>query len=113
MFTRSGAVWSQQAYVKASRAYSGFFGRSVALTTDGATLAVGADYEGAEPSASAASNGEASDLLGNAIALSADGSTLTLASRQSDRFLLLIIGWIGDAVPRAGAGVVLRPKFVN
>ncbi|HWO23289.1 MAG TPA: DUF4215 domain-containing protein, partial [Kofleriaceae bacterium] len=43
VFTRSGTTWSQQAYVKASntRAHANF-GRSVALSADGSTLAVGA-----------------------------------------------------------------------
>ncbi|HOU91838.1 MAG TPA: hypothetical protein PLU22_12375, partial [Polyangiaceae bacterium] len=43
VFTRSGSgVWSQQAYVKASNtAAGGNFGRCVALSADGATLAVG------------------------------------------------------------------------
>ncbi len=43
VFTRSGGVWSQEAYIKASNTdASDFFGWSVALSADGATLAVGA-----------------------------------------------------------------------
>ena len=43
VFTRSGGVWSQQAYVKASNTDPGdSFGISVALSADGNTLAVGA-----------------------------------------------------------------------
>jgi len=42
VFTRTGGVWTQQAYVKASNA-SGQFGTSVALAGD--TLAVGAPFE--------------------------------------------------------------------
>lgn len=46
VFTRTGAVWSQQAYVKASNTGGDdAFGRSVALAADGATLAVGAYLE--------------------------------------------------------------------
>jgi hypothetical protein len=46
VFTRAGDTWSQQAYVKASNAGGAdFFGASVALSTDGDTLAVGAHYE--------------------------------------------------------------------
>lgn len=46
VYTRSGAVWSQQAYVKASNAGAGdAFGESVALSADGNTLAVGASGE--------------------------------------------------------------------
>ena len=46
VFTRSGAAWSQQAYVKASNIDTGdAFGKSVALSADGSTLAVGAYHE--------------------------------------------------------------------
>jgi hypothetical protein len=46
MFTRSSGVWSQEAYIKASNTNIGHrFGRSVALSADGNTLAVGANYE--------------------------------------------------------------------
>ncbi|HWO18043.1 MAG TPA: DUF4215 domain-containing protein [Kofleriaceae bacterium] len=46
VFTRSGTTWSQQAYVKASNTGAGDqFGQSVALSADGSTLAVGANYE--------------------------------------------------------------------
>ena len=45
MFTRSGATWSQQAYVKSSNTGSNDeFGYSLGLATDG-TLAVGAPGE--------------------------------------------------------------------
>jgi hypothetical protein len=47
VFTRAGTSWSQQAYIKASNADEGDqFGWSVALSHDGATLAVGAQSEG-------------------------------------------------------------------
>ena len=43
VFSRSGAAWTQQAYVKASNTDAGDrFGEAVALSADGATLAVGA-----------------------------------------------------------------------
>jgi hypothetical protein len=46
VFTKSGAGWSQQAYVKASNtAANDSFGISVALSADGSTLAAGADGE--------------------------------------------------------------------
>lgn len=46
---RSGGVWSQQAYLKASNTGAGdTFGHSVALSADGATLAVGASQEGSK-----------------------------------------------------------------
>ena len=46
VFSRSGSTWSQQAYVKASNTEaSDNFGRSVSLSLDGNTLAVGANGE--------------------------------------------------------------------
>jgi cysteine-rich repeat protein len=46
VFTRSGTMWSQQAYVKAFNTNSwDLFGSSVALSADGSTLAVGAHGE--------------------------------------------------------------------
>ncbi|MFN3436891.1 MAG: beta strand repeat-containing protein [Acidovorax sp.] len=47
LFTRTGTVWSQQAYIKASNAWQGqAFGVSLVLSFDGSTLAVGANGEG-------------------------------------------------------------------
>ena len=46
VFARSGNSWNQQAYVKASTAGAGdSFGRSVALASNGNTLAIGAHQE--------------------------------------------------------------------
>ena len=46
IFTRKGATWAQQAYLKASNADAGDeFGTSLALSSDGNTLAVGAESE--------------------------------------------------------------------
>ena len=46
VFVRSGGNWSQQAYVKASNTGANdFFGRSLSLSADGDTLAVGATGE--------------------------------------------------------------------
>ena len=46
VFARSGAIWHQDAYVKASNTDEGnFFGWSVALSCDGSILAAGAGYE--------------------------------------------------------------------
>ena len=44
IYVRSGATWSQQAYLKSSETHNGSlgFGTSVALSSDGTTLAVGA-----------------------------------------------------------------------
>lgn len=46
VFTRSGATWAQQAYVKASNtAAAANFGASISLSSDGNTLAVGSPGE--------------------------------------------------------------------
>ncbi len=60
MFTRSGAVWSQQAYIKASNpGEADQFGWSLALTGD--TLAVGAPRE--DSSATGVGGDQANDGL--------------------------------------------------
>jgi hypothetical protein len=59
VFVRSGSIWSQQAYIKASNKDSyDWFGSSVSLSADGSTLAVGA-Y--GEDSNATGINGEQSD----------------------------------------------------
>lgn len=46
VFTRGGAIWTQQAYIKASNTDAGDnFGRSISLSADGNLLAVGAEKE--------------------------------------------------------------------
>ncbi|MBT9514365.1 MAG: hypothetical protein IV104_18660, partial [Acidovorax sp.] len=46
VYQRSGGTWSQRAYLKASNTDAGdLFGASIALSGDGATLAVGATGE--------------------------------------------------------------------
>jgi hypothetical protein len=109
VFERSGTTWSQQGSVKASNTGRwDRFGWSVALSGDGATLAVGATGEdssdagnGADNSASAsgavyvfersgaawtqqaylkASNIGVADAFGSSVALSADGGTLAVGA---------------------------------
>ncbi len=62
VFARSGAAWTQQAYVKASNTGGpdvGYqFGYSVALSSDGSTLAVGST---SEPSVTTGVNGNQAD----------------------------------------------------
>jgi len=59
VFTWNGSAWSQQAYIKASNTgASDLFGTSVALSTDGSTLAVGAI---GESSAAAGIDGDQRD----------------------------------------------------
>lgn len=63
VFTRAGTAWSQQAYLKAPNAGADdWFGRAIALSADGNTLAVGAPYDdsaGAGLGADPANNGSA------------------------------------------------------
>ncbi|NCP78886.1 MAG: alpha/beta hydrolase, partial [Desulfuromonadales bacterium] len=112
VFTRSGGVWSQQAYLKASNTEAGdYFGNAVSLSGDtlvvGAYLedsnAIGVDGNQADNSASdsgavyvftrngttwsqqaylKASNTEAGDLFGNAVSLS--GDTLVVGAYLED-----------------------------
>jgi cysteine-rich repeat protein len=64
VFVRDGNVWSQQAYVKASNTDAGdYFGRSVALSGDGNTLAVGA--EGEDSNATGIDGNQANDSAHN------------------------------------------------
>jgi hypothetical protein len=80
VFTRSGASWSQQAYIKASNTEAGDqFGRSVAL--DGDTLAVGATTE--DSAASGVDNGETDNSASNAGAVYAFVRSGTSWSQQA------------------------------
>ncbi|MCZ8221982.1 MAG: integrin [Acidovorax sp.] len=98
VFTRSGGVWSQQAYVKASNTEAGdWFGYSVTLSGDGNTVAVGAPNEdsfagavyvftrsGSTWSQQAyvkASSATAGDRFGWSVALSGDGNTLAVGAQ--------------------------------
>jgi len=59
VYTRNGGTWQQQAYVKASNTGSGdYFGSSVALSADGNTMAVAANWEA---SAAKGVNGDQAD----------------------------------------------------
>ena len=59
LFSRTGSIWSQQAYIKASNTDANDqFGHSMALSDDGNTLAVSAIYE---DSAAMGINGDSSD----------------------------------------------------
>ena len=111
VFVRSVASWSQEAFVKASNTGAeDNFGRSVVLSNDGNTLAVGAPGEDSADSANQndetalssgaayvyfrsgaawdltppayikASNPDAQDAFGHSLALSGDGSTLAVGA---------------------------------
>lgn len=111
LFVRSGDTWVQQAYLKASNTDAGdYFGASLALSSDGTTLAVGAFGEDANPQAVdgqnnnvffssgavyvftrtgstwtqqaylKASNGNTGDQFGYSLALSDNGDTLAVGA---------------------------------
>ncbi len=64
VFSRSGATWTQEAYVKASNTQAAdFFGVSVALSADGNTLAVGAQNE--DSSATGVGGNQTADTASN------------------------------------------------
>ena len=112
VFTRSGTVWTQQAYVKAQNAEAGdWFGLALALSADGNTLAASAFSEAGNGSSPAdnsvtgagavyvfvrtgstwtqqaylkSSNPEASDAMGSSLALSSDGNTLVAGAQGDD-----------------------------
>lgn len=65
LFTNNGAQWSQRAYIKASNTGSlAYFSNSIALSSDGTTLAIGAFDE----------NGAATGINGNQNSLAAPAS---------------------------------------
>jgi hypothetical protein len=95
VYTRTGSTWTFRDYVKAPMVtYGDFFGYSLALSGDGARLAVGApgsdvavNNAGAidvfvlasgysSEAVLAASNADVTDQLGVFVAISADGSTV-------------------------------------
>lgn len=95
VFTRSGATWTQQAYIKTSTLHpDSRFGHAVSVSDSGDTVAVGAFVEGSASGIGAAyvfvravgvwtqqarimsSNLDVEDFFGSSVALSADGDTL-------------------------------------
>ncbi len=115
VFRRNGGVWSQQAYIKASNpGMNDLFGRSISLSADGNTLAVGADQEDGSANGTngvqtntaldsgavyvfrrnggvwsqqayiKASNTGAGDTFGESVSLSVDGNTLAVGAHQED-----------------------------
>jgi hypothetical protein len=113
IITRSGTVWSHEAYLKASLIGGGDqFGRSVDLSTDGNRLAIGATSEDSNNNEDQTNNGTSasgavyvftkngvdwtqedylkasnigsSDLFGWSVALSGDGSTLAAGAFSED-----------------------------
>lgn len=98
LFT-SGSGWTQQAYIKATNSAAGdYFGRSVSLSQDGSTLAVGATVQGGtgsvylfsdnsgwqEDTYFSAANTGSGDQFGISVSLSADGSMLAVGAHGED-----------------------------
>ena len=110
VFTRAGASWSQQAYVKSpnNRANS-LFGYSVALNSNGDTLAAGAfDEDGGkgavhvfmrkggawtEQARLQSSNAERADSFGAWVAISDDGNTVAAGALDEDSLLTNVNQW--------------------
>jgi hypothetical protein len=101
VFTRAGAVWSQQAYLKASNAdEEDLFGSALALNAAGTLLAVGAAGQASgagavytftgdgvtwtESAIVKAPNAEPLDAFGASLSMSADGNTLAVGAPQED-----------------------------
>jgi trimeric autotransporter adhesin len=110
VFVRDGLRWSQQAYLKASTTLGGEqFGKQVAISADGNTVAIGAlgetskrgstelaldsgaafvftrsDGSWSEQAMLKSSNSEADDQVGWSVALSADGNTLAVGALGED-----------------------------
>ena len=87
MFTRQGGVsgsWSQQAYIKAANAGAGdSFGHSVALSGDGATLAVGAITEDSSSTTVNSTPNEGADGAGAAYVFSRAGGVSGAWAQQA------------------------------
>lgn len=93
VFARTGAIWSQQAYLKPD-GLGEFFGYSVGLSRDGNTLAVGAPNAGAGDVYAFVRSGSAwtkqahikapdeqnNESFGWSVAISADGDTIVAGS---------------------------------
>jgi hypothetical protein len=134
VFTRSGTTWTQQAYVKASNpSLNDYFGTSVSVSSDGNTLAVGAQFEdgsiagigGTQDDLLAdagavyvftrsgtvwtqqayvkASNPTAGDRFGISVSVSSDGNTLAVGARYEEGSSAGINGADNDSSIAAGA----------
>ena len=104
VFTRTGATWSQDVVLKPiNPSVGGLFGRSVSISGDGLTIAVGEWLEDSRGSNSGAahvytktngtwsyqaliigSNTEADDYFGSVVRISDDGSTLAVTANGED-----------------------------
>jgi len=126
VFVRSGTGWVRQAYVKASNTRAGdAFGRSLALSTDGSTLAVGAPGEDGTATDSGAvyvftRSGttwtqqqrlkadwpDADDAFGTAVSLAGDGGSLAVSAPGEDGAPL--VGEADNSLSNSGAVYVFE-----
>jgi len=85
VFSRSGTVWSQQAYVKASNTgvFDWFGGSAISLSADGNTLAVGAFGEDSDASGVSDGSGGADNLANGAGAVYVFRRSGTVWSQQT------------------------------
>jgi hypothetical protein len=112
LFVRSGATWSQQAYVKASNTGATnspageAFGSSVALSHDGKLLAVGAGFEsGAATGIGGDQTGDS--LFSGAVYLFARANTTWTQQAYVKASNTVPNAFFGGAVALNGAGSVL------
>jgi hypothetical protein len=123
VFARTGAMWSQQAYLKSDNTRRGSrFGLSVGLSDE--TLVVGAPFEAGyvfnrrgivwmmkQGSLTARNSGEG-DLFGNAVAVS--GSTIVIGANQEAGKAVGVNGSdAGEGAFGAGAAYVFVPKTLG
>jgi len=102
LFSRSNATWQQSAYVKASNTGAGdFFGERVALTPDGATLAVSAIEE------ASGNPGDQSDD-----AASGAGAVYVFAFTQTWAQIAYLKAPYPDATDNFGYGLAVCPTAV-
>jgi hypothetical protein len=129
-----GGGWVQDAYVKASRPQmDSFFGTSVALSTDGSTLAVGAAYAGGnlgpfeapgaaylfrrgpsgwtEQAIVTASNADAGDRFGNQVALDGSGNLLAVSAPSEMSNATGVDGNQDENIDGLDGGAVYTFKF--
>ncbi|HEY0134618.1 MAG TPA: hypothetical protein VGB85_11070, partial [Nannocystis sp.] len=144
VFERTGKDWSNPAYIKPTNTGAGdWFGRSVAMSADGGTLAVGAPNErsdatgvGAQQSDNSieeagavymfvrtdkwsqqeyikASNTEAYDNFGQSVALSADGDMLAVGAAGEDSSAAGIAGSQTDNFAAAAGAVYMFTRALD
>ncbi len=102
LFSRSNATWQQSAYVKASNTGAGdFFGQRVALTPDGATLAVAAIEE---------ESGNPGDPSDNSA--SEAGAVYVFAFAQTWAQIAYLKAPHPDAIDNFGYGLAVCPTAV-